>query len=233
MVYGRLHSRSTWMGRSSGRRDGAGRVISWQFVGRVREIVRPMMNKIKRTTECTDAQRLALEWLARHGDMLYAFAFRRVGDPHVAEDLVQETFLAAIRSVAGFRRESGEQTWLTAILKRKIADYFQTRSKSVKTLGNADQEALSAPFNKRGKLVGIGRWPAFGDSEVERAEFQEAFRSCLNKLPAHLAGAFVLRVMDEETTEDACNILGITPTNLSVRLHRARLALRQCLEQWF
>ena len=66
-----------------------------------------------------------LEWLENHGDVLYRMALVRVGKPDLAEDLVQETLLAAWQARDSFAGKSSESTWLVAILKRKIIDHFR------------------------------------------------------------------------------------------------------------
>ena len=67
------------------------------------------------------------EWVDRHGDFLYRFAMARVRRADVAEDLVQETLLAAWRGRARFAGRSSERTWLTSILKRKAIDWLRRR----------------------------------------------------------------------------------------------------------
>ena len=174
----------------------------------------------------------ALAWLAEYGDDLLRYAVARVGQINVAEDLVQETFLAAIRGHREFRRQSSIKTWLTGILRRKIADHYRRQA------GGKDPLALpgDAPlFTESGSWARpLGRWPRGPAQELENAEFWAVFHDCLSKLAPRVQGAFMLRVLDERASEDVCQILGISPTNLSVRLHRARLALRDCLEtHWF
>ena len=68
-------------------------------------------------------------WVDRYGDSLYRFAAVRVQDTAVAEDLVQETFLAALRGRKNFRSQSAVQTWLTAILKHKIVDHYRKKNR--------------------------------------------------------------------------------------------------------
>ena len=68
----------------------------------------------------------AHEWLNEHGDYLYRFALARLRDPHLAEDVVQETFLAAIKTPT-FTEQSTARTWLTGILKHKVVDALRKR----------------------------------------------------------------------------------------------------------
>ena len=67
------------------------------------------------------------EWVARHGDALYRYAMVRVREPALAEDLVQETFLAALSARERYAAAASERTWLIAILRRKIVDVIRRR----------------------------------------------------------------------------------------------------------
>ncbi|WP_288054792.1 sigma factor [Methylobacter sp.] len=65
------------------------------------------------------------QWLDLHGDILYRYAFVRVRVPEIAEDLVQETLLGALKANAGYAGEASERTWLIGILKHKISAIFE------------------------------------------------------------------------------------------------------------
>ncbi|MBX3434367.1 MAG: sigma-70 family RNA polymerase sigma factor [Pirellulales bacterium] len=174
----------------------------------------------------------AERWLADHGDALLAYAVRRTPDLATAEDMVQETLAAAVVAIASFEGDSTLLTWLTAILRRKIADFYRKRSREVPVAG--DEERLEWFADDGHWRASPGEWGSDPAATAEAAEFQEALARCLGRLGPTLRSAFQLRVLDESTTEETCSILGISPTNLSVRLTRARLTLRECLERtWF
>lgn len=178
------------------------------------------------------------DWVDRHGDALFAYAYPRVRDRGVAEDLVQECFLAALSGRDRFAGQSSERTWLVGILKHKIVDHFRrtARETEPETEGPADSERTERLlFTEKGfwkvRAVHWGRDPR---KLAENAEFWEVFRRCLSRLPRRLADAFTLREMQECDSDEVCQVLGIEPTNLWARLHRARLGLRHCLElHWF
>ncbi len=171
----------------------------------------------------------AERWLADYGDNLFAYALPRVGGNRaVAEDLVQETLLAGLQGYASFQAQSSVETWLTGILRRKVIDHYRRSGRS------KEVSSPEAFFSPAGTIQGVGAWG--GDPAVlaENQEFRAVLDSCLAGLNATLAEAFVAVVMDGLETEAACKLLNVTPTNLSVRLHRARLGLRQCLEKkWY
>ena len=176
-------------------------------------------------------------WLAQHGDALYRYAYYRVYDSAVAEDLVQETLLAAWRAHDNFRGESAERTWLTGILKHKIIDYLRRahREVALEDLA-ADADAVDRLFAQEAQ----DHWrqtPApwkNPDGALESSEFWDILRDCLAALPAQQAAAFAATEIEGLSVSDFCKNADISATNLYVTLHRARLRLRECLEQnWF
>ena len=174
------------------------------------------------------------QWVDRYGDALLQFAVARVGDRETAEDLVQETFLAAFRARRDFDHRAAFSTWLIAILRRKIIDYYR---KSARTLATTDAEVdeVAPMFDRTGHwTVPPANWRSTPASQAENSEFWQVVRRCLAGLPRHLAQAFELRELGMASVQEASEIAGITPRNLSVRLHRSRMLLRSCLEQkWF
>jgi RNA polymerase sigma-70 factor (TIGR02943 family) len=177
-------------------------------------------------------------WVDEHGDCLFRYALVRVRRREVAEDLVQETLLAAIRSREKFAGRSSERSWLTGILKHKISDHFRKLGRETSF---TDLESLADEFSEKfvpeGYWVhvkGPKEWKPESDEVVYHAEFWQTMRHCLDKLPERIANVFMLREMDEVESKEICSMLSISESNLWVMLHRARMALRECLEiNWF
>lgn len=172
------------------------------------------------------------QWLQRHGDALYAFALARVIDRTSAEDLVQETLLAALQRQHTFRAESAERTWLIGILKHKCIDELRRRSR-VPHNSNAHEDDVEAEVFRPD-----GRWreppAAWADEphqQMQRDVFMAAVTHCLESMPEAQRAVFILRELDGVDTALASAQLDITPNNLYVLLHRARLRLRRCLEK--
>ena len=94
-------------------------------------------------------------WVNDYGDYLYNIALLRVGDVQVAEDMVQETFMAALKAANTFEGKSSERTWFVSILKRKIIDYYRKNRRFVPITQNDETEDLPY-FEARGKMK--GRW---------------------------------------------------------------------------
>ena len=176
-------------------------------------------------------------WVDNHGDYLYRYALRNVRRPDVAEDLVQETLLAAWRGRDGFVGRAKERSWLTAILKRKVIDWLRLtiRERKHRAAGGPDERGHD-PFGRSGKWrTSPKRWlTETPDSDAERAEFWDVIHGCVSKLPPRLRETFVLWHLDEKPGDEVCQAIDITPGNMWVMLHRARLRMWQCLtKNWY
>ena len=172
-----------------------------------------------------------------HRGYLLRVAVLQLRDNDLAEDIVQDTLVAALQGAQGFSGRSSLKTWLTGILKHKIVDAIRRKTREP-ALASLDEECQIEDFDAL--FDDSGHWenpPAdWGDpeSQFSRAQFFDIMQFCLDKLPPNTARVFMMReVMELESTE-ICKELSITSTNLWVILYRARMALRQCLEQnWF
>ncbi|MCE0483864.1 MAG: sigma-70 family RNA polymerase sigma factor [Methylacidiphilales bacterium] len=176
-------------------------------------------------------------WVDEHGDCLYRYALMRVRTPETAQDLVQETFLAALRGYEKFGGRSSERSWLCSILKNKIVDHYRKRDRETSF---TDLTSLSDEFPSKfddGWWIheeGPKDWRPESEAVTYRSEFWSIMRQCLGKVPDRIANVFMLREMEELTTREICTLLSISESNLGVMLHRGRMALRQCLEtNWF
>ena len=179
-------------------------------------------------------------WVDDHGDVLYRYALARVREAAVAEDLVQETFVAALKAQDRFTGQSAERTWLTGILKHKLIDYYRKNAREVPFDPLEPlPPALAAQFDANGHwqaATGFGPqdWGPDAAGAAANQEFWEIVDSCLGKLPPRAAQAFALRELEDLPGEEICQVLQVTATNLWVLLHRARMQLRRCLElNWF
>ena len=176
-------------------------------------------------------------WVTQHGDYLYRYALMRVRNVDLAENLVQDTFLAALAGRKSFSGRSAEKTWMVGILKHKIIDHYRKgfREKSVTELQTDEEQTIDEFFDMAGHPKQRPRdWMPDQEVLLHSKEFWQVFRSCLSQLPERTANAFTMRELDGRSTEEICATLSITPTNLWVMLHRARLQLRALLEkEWF
>ena len=181
-------------------------------------------------------------WVDDHGDVLFRYAYARLRDNTLAEDLVQETLLSAIVSLGSYGGRSAERTWLTSILKHKIIDHYRKNSKNVQfTDGDTDLSGTDHFFERPDAWD--GHWAVklrpvdpeqSPEQVVERGEFWEVMNSCLTALPERVARVFTLREVDGLTSDEICDVLSLSPSNFWVIMHRARMQLRRCIEiKWF
>lgn len=183
-------------------------------------------------------------WVSNYADYLYNFAFARIRRQDIAEDMVQDTFLSAYKAIDTFKHNSSERTWLVAILKRKIIDHFRKKS-TQKELNIFDKDTtddfMGHFFAPEGQYEGHwfsnsapNEWKGDFGTQVEKNEFNVILQACLRKLPEKWSAVFVLKNMDDMESEEICKELEITPSNYWVMMHRAKLQLRECLENnWF
>ncbi len=179
-------------------------------------------------------------WVNDYGDYLYSIARLRIGDAKAAEDMVQDTFMAALKAADTFKGNSSERTWFVSILKRKIIDYYRKNRRFVRFTPEDDATELP-DFQTDGEMRGSWK-PEYGPADwgddplklLEESEFQTVLHQCLSELPQNLAAIFTMREIEGWKTKEICKEFEITPSNLWVMLHRARTQLRHCLElNWF
>ena len=181
-------------------------------------------------------------WLDHHGDYLFRYALTRVRDAAVAEDLLQETLLAAMCGYQEHEGRSSERTWLVGILRHKIVDHFRRLARMPEFQVENDEGGSDADFFEgEGPWRGHWRedqapvsWPLDTVTLLESKEFWETLERCLARLSPQMAAAFTLREIEGLSSAEICEILGVSPNNLWVLLHRGRVKLRHFLEaEWF
>lgn len=174
-------------------------------------------------------------WIDKYSDYLFNYAIVRVNSHDLAKDLVQETFLAGLKSAKNFEGKASERTWLTAILKRKIIDFYR------KINSKKGQAEVRMNFYQDGDSEGDWieervpqTWENEAEKQIESVELHNQIDDCIDYLPEKYAMVFRMKTIQEFDTEQICKELDITPSNLWVMIHRARTQLRRCLEDnWF
>ncbi len=168
---------------------------------------------------------------------LLRYASLQLRDAAAAEDAVQEALLAALAGEATYAGRANLRTWLTGILKHKIVDTIRRQSREPAQLpaqADGDDAEFDALFDRR------GHWEEAPDAweqpegALQQKQFLAALEACLRALPERTARVFMMREHLGLDTSEICKELGVTPTHCWVMLHRARMALRLCLEtNWF
>jgi RNA polymerase sigma-70 factor (TIGR02943 family) len=169
-------------------------------------------------------------WVEEFTDELYQRARYKVTDPHLAKDLVQDTFMAAAEGVENFRNDSSPKTWLFSILNRKIIDHYRSRYKQPVSM---DSNSFSLFFNEEGEWNRDKMPSDWGNDEVhllDNEEFMSVLKACFDLLPDKWSSCMKLKYFMDKKGEEICQELGITPSNLWQMMHRAKLKLRDCVE---
>jgi RNA polymerase sigma-70 factor, ECF subfamily len=146
---------------------------------------------------------------------IYAFLYRLCGCPHLAEDLLQETFLAVFRGLADFKARSSPRTWLYTIATNKFRDHYRNKWGKVEL----DSESLAA-------LPSSGPLPL--EEAIQREESRRIHEAIL-ALPPTLRTALLLVRFEELKYREAAQILGTTLSTVRMRVHRAHCILAQTL----
>lgn len=163
-----------------------------------------------------------------HTAQLLAYAKTRVRSAEDAEDLVQQTFVAAHKSLDRFEGDSTPRTWLFSILRHKIMDHYRKYYRG-------ENEVISAEeyFTEEGSWRN-DKEPRQLDSDshlLDNPEFNEVLMQCRDHLPERQYAVIQMKYYDHLDSEHICHELDITPTNFWQLIHRAKLKLRDCLQQ--
>ncbi|MDT8394190.1 MAG: sigma-70 family RNA polymerase sigma factor [Bacteroidales bacterium] len=175
------------------------------------------------------------EWVKAYTDEMFRWAAYKLSDDELARDVVQDTFMAAAEKLKDFRNESSPKTWLFSILNFKIIDVY--RNKANKPV-SAGLDSMSDFFDEDGSWHRNKRPQAWHDDDdnhlLDDDHFREVLKECLEALPEKWNACVKLKYLMDKKGDDICQELEITPTNYWQIMHRAKLNLRDCIDNnWF
>jgi len=171
-------------------------------------------------------------WIEEYHESLFKYALTRLRDADLAEESIQETFLAALQSRKKFQGLASEKTWLIGILKRKIYDHFRRIGRDKQFKVTFPGERLSFDVFDRKRLPAVRSRIWFSDPSMvyEQKEFLRIIKQALSELPDRLAQVFILREVIELSSQEICEFMDISICNLYVMVHRARKRLKYDLQ---
>ena len=177
----------------------------------------------------------------RHHASMKRVARMYVSTDAVAEEVVQETWLAAIAGLERFEQRATLKTWLFHILtnKAKTRGVRERRTVPFASLAGGDEPAVSPDRFQRDGDAWPGHWATpprpWEDPErrLQSLEARERLREAIAALPSAQQAVLTLRDVEGLEAEEVCALLDLTPGNQRVILHRARAKVRDALEQWF
>ncbi len=172
-----------------------------------------------------------------HRGYLLRVARLQLRNDELAEDCMKDTLVAALQGAAGFSGKSSVKTWLAGSLRHKIVDAIR-RKTTAPVFATLDDECqiddFDALFNASGHWENPPADWGNPEGELERLDFMKVMDFCLEKLPPNTARVFMMREVMDLDSDEICKELSITSTNLWVIMYRARMSLREGLEQhWF
>jgi len=183
------------------------------------------------------------ELVNKHHGALIRMAMGHVADREVAEEVVQDTWMAVIESLDRFEGRSALRTWIFGILIHKAKDRGvrekrHTTFSAFASYDDEDEEAVDpSRFQQSGEWAGHWAFPPqpWDDQTPERLlasqQAVDAMNAAIEALPATLKDVLILRDVEGVEATEVCEMLKITETNLYVRLHRARERVRVAVEQ--
>lgn len=164
-----------------------------------------------------------------HSDYLLSFAMSKLNDLELSKDLVQDTLVSAITKLDTFEQRSKLRTWLTSILNRKIIDHWR----KAETRYTDPVSSFFRQDSKQGHWLesqGNNQTLETIEDQISEEETNMELAECLDKLPVKWKGVVASKYLEEKESDEICKDFDITPSNLWVMIHRAKLVLRECLQ---
>jgi len=168
--------------------------------------------------------------VTRYSDSIYRVALRMLNNPSDAEDVLQETFIKAIRALPTFEGRSSLSTWLYRIA---VNESLMLMRKQKPEVAVADDEFNDSDDIDSFPTFQIQDWCCLPEKDFMSTETKSILDQSIQKLSTNLRSVFILRDIEGLSIQDTAEALGITETNVKTRLLRARLKLREELSDYF
>lgn len=183
------------------------------------------------------------EWVSLYADDLFRWALHKTGVKESAEDLVQDTFLAAFNSFDKFQGKSQPKTWLFSIMNNKVIDFHRKKFKEASKVhpnslnNHTEGDVLNEFFDTTDTWKSNAKpsnWNQLDGHLLDNHEFNTVFEECMKNLSPSWYSAIHFKYLDQKNGNEICQELGITSSNYWKMLQRAKLQLRACIEKgWF
>jgi len=178
-------------------------------------------------------ERAFVSLVERYQEQMLRLATSFVPSQAVAEEVVQDTWLAVLRGLAGFEGRSSLKTWLFRILVNQART---TGTKEHRSVPVPDPEPAVDParFDAAGSWADPPEhWVEAAEGRLEAGKLADRLRALMDELPARQREVVLLRDVEELSSEEVCSVLAISDGNQRVLLHRGRSRLRQLFENEF
>jgi RNA polymerase sigma-70 factor (TIGR02943 family) len=180
----------------------------------------------------TTNRALVAKWVGDYSDDLFSWAYHKTSSKEVAEDIVQDTFIAALKGIDRFKGDSNPKTWLTSILNNKIIDYYRKQARSFKTVADND-EMTNSVFDSNERWANTTPDPMWEEEThlLDNPDFNDVLAGCMEALPEKFRIAVNAKYVLDKKAELVCQELDCTPSNYWQMIHRGKLLLKKCLEK--
>ena len=175
-------------------------------------------------------------WINQFSDELFSWALYKTSSKETAEDLVQETFMAAFHKMNTFQEKSKPKTWLFSILNNKVIDHYRSSNHNSKQTfsisENNGYELSDGLFDEKGNWESNEINPIWDEEQelLDNSEFNNIMQECMEDLPQKWNIAVTSKYLTDKNTEEICEELEITASNYWQIIHRSKLILKKCLE---
>ena len=180
-----------------------------------------------------DKSKIVESWVHLYGDLLYNWAYNKTNSKEIAEDLVQETLVAAFRKFDQFEHKSAPKTWLIAILNNKIIDYYRasksSKFSSIESNGIILTDSMFDTDNFWLNKLDEKIW-GNENNKNQNEIIEDKLKNCISNLPEKWSLAISYKYFSEEKTAVICQELNISASNYWQIIHRAKLLLKKCVE---
>lgn len=183
-----------------------------------------------------NAKEILENWVNQYSDELFSWALYKTSSKETAEDLVQETFLAAFHKIDTFQGKSQPKTWLFSILNNKVVDYYRLSAKTTKQTFSISEtngfELTDGLFNDTENWKNNEINPIWDQEEelLDNPDFNDAMQNCMEDLPQKWKFAVTSKYLTDKKADEICQELEITVSNYWQIVHRSKLLLKKCLE---
>lgn len=184
-------------------------------------------------SEIEDEKSVLNSWVKNYYGDLYRWARYKVSDAHIAEDLVQEVFLAAADSLDKFKKQSSPKTWLFQILNHKLVDYYRMKnSTQVFSMEEVQLfEVTDTLFDKNSNWTSNSQavlWSRPTDLDLE---LEKNLGTCMYSLPELWKKVVFEKYYENRNTEEICSTHELSKSNYWQIMHRMKLFLKDCIEK--
>lgn len=173
------------------------------------------------------------KWVSEYSDEMYSWAYYKTSNKELAEDLVQDSFLAAHSNLQKFKKDSNPKTWLFTILNNKIIDHYRSaahrKSKNETQLSNPELNGNFFESNETWNPKYITQWDEDGHL-LDNPAFIKVLELCLNALPEKYKAVTMAKYFHHKKGKEICKELDISSSNLWQIVHRSKLQLKACLD---